>query len=298
MTTPPPPLRRDGDRVWVASVDASYDAAYRRAVEGSRARLEQWNPVEPHVLPTVAANQSHGYRSFLVHARDPEGSHGLVGKVNINSIVRGRLLGGTLGYDAFDPYAGRGLFTQGLRLVVDLAFTPEAEGGLGLHRLEANVQPGNTRSAVVLRRLGFTREGFSPGYLWLSDTTGEARWRDHDRYAVLAGEWPSRPFLQRRPRRLGVVVTGGAERAHVAADLAVELGLPFYDDQVVPHPALLWRLLRASVTGGVVSCAPDTAPDWVAAGFDEPGCVVRCADEPYDAAAVTRLALEARSPRA
>ncbi|MDQ2756062.1 MAG: GNAT family N-acetyltransferase [Actinomycetota bacterium] len=294
MSSAPAPLRRDGDRVWVATVEASYDAAYRRAVEGSRPRLAQWNPVEPHVLPTVVSNQSRGYRSFLVHARDPEGSHGLVGKVNLNSVVRGRLLCATIGYDAFDPYAGRGLFTEGLRLVVALAFTPESEGGLGLHRLEANVQPGNTRSAAVLRRLGFTHEGFSPGYLWLGDTTGQSRWRDHDRYAVLADEWPAQPFLRRRAPRVGVLVTGGSGRRSVATALAWELGLPLYDERVVPDRALLWRLLRDAVCGGVVVCAADEA-DWAAAGFDEPGSVVTCGDDPYEAAAVARLALEVRA---
>ncbi len=283
MTPAPAPLRRDGDRVWVATVDPSYDAAYRRAVEDSRARLEQWNPVEPHVLPTVVSNQSRGYRSFLVHARDPEGSHGLVGKINVNSIVRGRLLGATLGYDAYDPYAGRGLFTEGLRLVVDLSFTPESEGGLGLHRLEANVQPGNTRSAAVLRRLGFTREGFSPAYLWLGDTTGQSRWRDHDRYAVLAGEWPAQPFLRRRPRRVVTLVNGlpGSGKTTLATELAAELGVPLLSKDAVKEAVAgglgqpeegaagaagsarsaaigagaseaLWSVLGTSVTGGVI----------------------------------------------
>jgi len=299
MTPAPAPLRRDGDRVWVATVDPAYDAAYRWAVEDSRARLERWNPVEPHVLPTVVSNQSRGYRSFLVHARAPEGSHGLVGKINVNSIVRGRLLGATLGYDAYDPYAGRGLFTEGLRLVVDLAFTPESEGGLGLHRLEANVQPGNTRSAAVLRRLGFTREGFSPAYLWLGDTTGHARWRDHDRYAVLAGEWPAQPFLRRRPRRVVTLVNGlpGSGKTTLATELAAELGVPLLSKDAVEEAVArgqggerrdgagatgavatgaarsasvgagaseaLWSVLGTSVTGGVVD-------SFLLSGRDEP----------------------------
>ena len=63
-----------------------------------------------------------------------------------------------MGYDAYDPYAGRGLFAEGLRLVVGLVLAAEP-GGMGLHRLEANVQPGNTVSAGLLRSLGFQREG-------------------------------------------------------------------------------------------------------------------------------------------
>ncbi len=115
--------------------------------------------------------------SYLIRHRE---CGGLVGYVNINNIVRGSLRSGYLGYASFLSHARRGLMTAGLAAVVSDAFT-----GLGLHRLEANIQPDNAASLNLVRRLGFRREGFSPRYLMV-----DGQWRDHERWTVLADDWP------------------------------------------------------------------------------------------------------------
>jgi [ribosomal protein S5]-alanine N-acetyltransferase len=115
---------------------------------------------------------------FLIRHR---GCGGLIGVANISNIVRGGLQSGYLGYGAFASHAGRGLMTEGLRAVIDAAF-----GELGLHRVEANIQPGNTRSIALIRRLGFENEGYSRRYLLI-----DGDWRDHERWAMLAEDWPA-----------------------------------------------------------------------------------------------------------
>jgi [ribosomal protein S5]-alanine N-acetyltransferase len=105
----------------------------------------------------------------------------LVGFVNIGNIVRGALMSGYLAYGGFASHAGRGLMAAGVGAVVAVGFGP-----LGLHRLEANIQPDNARSIALVRRLGFRREGFSPHYLMV-----DGQWRDHERWAVLAEDWPA-----------------------------------------------------------------------------------------------------------
>lgn len=73
--------------------------------------------------------------------------------------------------------------SEGLRLVVRFAFTE-----LGLHRLEANIQPANVASLNLVKRLGFRREGYSPGFQRVNGV-----WQDHERWALTAGMLPAGP---------------------------------------------------------------------------------------------------------
>ena len=108
-----------------------------------------------------------------------EKSQALVGVVNLSEIVRGHFQSAYLGYYAFEPFAGRGLMQDGLSQVITHAFR-----SMKLHRLEANIQPGNARSKGLVKELGFRREGFSPRYLKI-----KGRWRDHERWTILSEEW-------------------------------------------------------------------------------------------------------------
>jgi ribosomal-protein-alanine N-acetyltransferase len=118
----------------------------------------------------MAAPGSH---AFLVCRRD---SGAIVGVVNVTNVVMGLFRSAYLGYYAFAAHQGQGLMREGLQAVVRHAF-----GQLKLHRLEANIQPGNAPSIALVKACGFRKEGYSPRYLKIA-----GRWRDHERWAIVA----------------------------------------------------------------------------------------------------------------
>ena len=103
----------------------------------------------------------------------------IVGAINLSQIVRGVFKSAYLGYQAGAAFAGHGYMTEGIRLVLRRAF-----GAMRLHRLEANIQPFNMASIALVKRAGFKKEGYSPRYLKIN-----GRWRDHERWALLAEDW-------------------------------------------------------------------------------------------------------------
>ena len=84
-----------------------------------------------------------------------------------------------MGYYVGAAFAGQGYLTEALRLALRHAF-----GRLKLQRVEANIQPDNTASIRLVKRAGFTREGFLRRYL-----KEGGRWRDHERWAIVREDW-------------------------------------------------------------------------------------------------------------
>jgi ribosomal-protein-alanine N-acetyltransferase len=120
-----------------------------------------------------AALQQPTNASFLVRGA---ASAALAGVINFSQIFHGNFCSAYIGFYGTAALAGNGLMTAGLQLAATHAFTT-----LRLHRIEANIQPANTRSIALVKRVGFQKEGFSPAYLRIA---GE--WRDHERWALLA----------------------------------------------------------------------------------------------------------------
>lgn len=106
----------------------------------------------------------------------------IAGVLNLTEIVRGPLQTANLGYYVFTPHAGRGYMREGVELILARAFV-----GLGLHRVEANVQPSNTASLRLALASGFRCEGYSPRLVFIA-----GRWRDHIRFAIDHETWRRR----------------------------------------------------------------------------------------------------------
>jgi ribosomal-protein-alanine N-acetyltransferase len=133
------------------------------------------------------------YRNFLRYARTPSrvsrfvrtADDELAGVVNISEIVLGSFCSAYLSYYALEPHQGHGHMRAGVSAMIHLAFREHR-----LHRLEANIQPGNAPSIALVRGLGFELEGYSPRYLKIG-----GRWRDHERWAIRSENWRAKRSL-------------------------------------------------------------------------------------------------------
>ncbi len=115
-------------------------------------------------------------RSFLAfdHAGDA-----LAVVVNLYQIDHGASHSAILGYSGDGAFEGKGYAREAVQAVITHAFT-----ALHLHRISANYQPTNVRSAGLLRRLGFTVEGYARDMLYLRGS-----FRDHILTSLVNPDW-------------------------------------------------------------------------------------------------------------
>jgi ribosomal-protein-alanine N-acetyltransferase len=177
-----PPCRRDAP-AFVTAVAASRDL-HRHWVQPPATAADFFAYVSRFAGRRSRNATAATHVGFLV-CRLGDGA--LAGVFNLSDVVRGSFQSAYLGYYGFAPHAGQGYMREGLALLLATAFRP-----LRLHRVEANVQPANERSIALLCAAGFTREGYSRRYVKIA-----GRWRDHERWAILAEDWRAR---QRRGR--------------------------------------------------------------------------------------------------
>ena len=163
----------------------------------NKAHLAPWNPLpasgeDPASLTVVAksvAVQRAQWREgrgfpFVVLVRKPELR--IVGRVNLNAVVRGAFHNSYLGYWIDAAHQGQGLMTEAVELALGFAF-----GEADLHRVQAAIMPKNPASLRVVRKIGFREEGFALRYLQIA-----GRWEDHAIFALTAEDWEAREKTQ------------------------------------------------------------------------------------------------------
>ena len=175
--TPPP----DGARVGAAACSSAPTASRSsRSARESRELHRPWTypPERSDQFDDLYARSRREDFACLLGVPGVEDARAIAGVFTISQIVRGAFQSAYLGYYANQRHAGQGLMREAMEQVLDHAFGP-----LALHRLEANIQPGNQPSIALARGAGFRLEGFSPRYLLIG-----GQWRDHERYAITADE--------------------------------------------------------------------------------------------------------------
>jgi [ribosomal protein S5]-alanine N-acetyltransferase len=150
-------------------------AAFYRRNRDAHAR---WNPSLPEAMfssegqrerlaeSAAAADAGTGIGWWLFASADSDVA---LGQIHFSQIVRRAFCNAMLGY------------------AIDAAHEGDAfSARVGLHRVQANVRPENTRSLILLERLGFEREGLAREYLFI-----DGAWRDHVMTAKRNPRWPA-----------------------------------------------------------------------------------------------------------
>lgn len=171
--------RIETERLLLTIPDTTAAARLLAYVAENREHFAPWSPPEPPAYYTEkfwrdyleAARrqfeQDLSLRLVIFLREQPEGA--VVGDCNFSNFVRGPFQACYLGYKIARRMEGRGLMREALQAATRYVFE-----SLRLHRIMANYVPTNERSGRLLRRLGFTVEGYARDYLLIGGA-----WRDH-----------------------------------------------------------------------------------------------------------------------
>lgn len=112
--------------------------------------------------------QFHNQTSYYLAAFDLERQE-ILAMCNFTNVIRGPFQACYLGYCVAEKYQGQGIMFEVVEAGLDYVFNE-----LKLHRVMANYIPHNIKSAQLLTRLGFEKEGLAKRYLKINGT-----WQDH-----------------------------------------------------------------------------------------------------------------------
>ncbi|RYG79440.1 MAG: N-acetyltransferase [Alphaproteobacteria bacterium] len=133
------------------------------------------------------AEEGTDYTFFMFRPESQGGD--LLGGITLSNIRRRAAQFVSLGYWMGQTYAGKGLMTEGVGLILPFVFET-----LDLHRIHAAFLPTNTASRRVLEKNGFVEEGFAQSYLQIN-----GHWEDHVLMGLHRERWENSRYAL-RPR--------------------------------------------------------------------------------------------------
>jgi ribosomal-protein-alanine N-acetyltransferase len=190
LLRPDLPARLPGRRVYLRPPEAGDWPGWAQLRAESREFLTPWEPAWAVDELTRASYRRRLRRlqrdarddlayAFLLFRRDDDA---LIGGLTLGNVRRGVTQSCSVGYWIGRPHVRHGYMSEGLAAVLPFVFEQ-----LRLHRLEAACLPSNEASQGVLRRCGFTQEGYARQYLRIN-----GHWADHLLFALLAEDWRQR----------------------------------------------------------------------------------------------------------
>ncbi len=160
--------------------------SYQHYLLDNQAHLQRWEPErQPDYfsLQACEARIAQFNQQFISGTGFPFSiwlEDRMIGICHFSNVVRGAFQACHLGYAIAADCEGKALMREAVQAGLDYVFLQQ-----GLHRVMANYVPENTRSAALLRSLGFEQEGYAKAYLRINGS-----WRDHVLTALVA---PSSP---------------------------------------------------------------------------------------------------------
>jgi ribosomal-protein-alanine N-acetyltransferase len=158
-------------------LEQDHAPALHRYYANNATHLAPWEPERPEGYHSLEswnerardyAREQQAGASLRVLTFRPD-SDAIAGVCFFTNIVRGVFQACNVGYSISQAEGGKGLMTEIVDASVNYVFE-----NLDLHRVMANYVPENARSARILEKLGFEKEGLARSYIMIG-----GRWRDH-----------------------------------------------------------------------------------------------------------------------
>ncbi|MGC9421472.1 ribosomal protein S5-alanine N-acetyltransferase [Vibrio sp.] len=118
-----------------------------------------------------------GYYLLIMDAKNQT----MLGTISFSNLTRFPFYACHVGYSLAEDVQGRYIMTRALAMACQYLFEEQH-----MHRIMAAYMPHNVRSAAVLERLGFVREGVAKDYLLI-----DGQWQDHVLTSLVNTHWTS-----------------------------------------------------------------------------------------------------------